>query len=94
MELKLHKSICFFDLETTGINISKDRIVEISILKVNPDQSKESKTWRVNPEIPIPKESSLIHGIYDEDIADAPTFKKIAPQILEMIKDSDISGYN
>ena len=85
MELKLHKSICFFDLETTGINISKDRIVEISILKVNPDQSKESKTWRVNPEIPIPKESSLIHGIYDEDIADAPTFKKIAPQILEIV---------
>ncbi|CVK15822.1 DNA polymerase-3 subunit epsilon [Apibacter mensalis] len=94
MDLKLHKSICFFDLETTGINISKDRIVEISIFKVNPDQSKESKTWRVNPEIPIPKESSLIHGIYDQDIVDAPTFKEIAPQILEMIKDSDLAGYN
>ncbi|WP_128330335.1 3'-5' exonuclease [Apibacter sp. HY039] len=94
MELKLHKSICFFDLETTGINVSKDRIVEISILKVNPNQSKESKTWKVNPQIPIPKESSLIHGIYDKDVENAPIFKEIAPQILEMIKDSDLAGYN
>ncbi len=94
MELRLHKSICFFDLETTGINVSKDRIVEVSILKVNPNQSKESKTWRVNPLIPIPKESSLIHGIYDKDVAEAPTFKEIAPQVLEMIKDSDLAGYN
>lgn len=94
MELKLHKPICFFDLETTGINISKDRIVEISILKVNPNQSQESKTWRINPQIPIPEASSLIHGIYDKDVANAPTFKEVAPQILEMIKDSDLAGYN
>lgn len=94
MELKLHKSICFFDLETTGINISKDRIVEISILKVNPNQSQESKTWRINPQMPIPEESSLIHGIYDKDVTNAPTFKEVAPQILEMIKDSDLAGYN
>ncbi|MDR1877574.1 MAG: ribonuclease H-like domain-containing protein [Flavobacteriaceae bacterium] len=94
MELKLHKPICFFDLETTGINVSKDRIVEISILKVNPNQSRESKTWRVNPQIPIPEESSLIHGIYDKDVADAPAFKEIASQVLEMIRDSDLAGYN
>jgi DNA polymerase-3 subunit epsilon len=94
MELKLHKPICFFDLETTGINVSKDRIVEISILKINPNQSQENKTWRVNPQIPIPIESSLIHGIYDKDIEDAAVFKEIAPQILEMIKDSDLAGYN
>lgn len=94
MELKLHKPICFFDLETTGINVSKDRIVEISILKIYPNQSQESKTWRINPQIPIPEESSLIHGIYDKDVINAPTFKEIAPQILGMIKDSDLAGYN
>lgn len=94
MELKLHKPICFFDLETTGINVSKDRIVEISILKISPNQSQESKTWRINPQIPIPEESSLIHGIYDKDVINAPTFKEIAPQILGMIKDSDLAGYN
>lgn len=94
MELKLHKPICFFDLETTGINVSKDRIVEISILKIYPNQSQESKTWRINPQIPIPEESSLIHGIYDKDVINAPTFKEIAPQILRMIKDSDLAGYN
>ncbi|MDR2123060.1 MAG: 3'-5' exonuclease [Flavobacteriaceae bacterium] len=94
MELKLHKPICFFDLETTGMSVSKDRIVEISILKINPDQSRESKTWLVNPQIPIPEESSLIHGIYDKDVAEAPAFKEIAPQVLNMIKDSDLAGYN
>lgn len=94
MELKLHKPICFFDLETTGINVSKDRIVEISILKIYPNQSQESKTWRINPQTPIPEESSLIHGIYDKDVINAPTFKEIAPQILGMIKDSDLAGYN
>ncbi|TWP29840.1 3'-5' exonuclease [Apibacter muscae] len=94
MNLKLHKPLCFFDLETTGVSISKDRIVEISILKVNPNHSEESKTWRINPQIPIPKACSLIHGIYDKDVADAPIFKDIAPHILEMIKDSDLAGYN
>lgn len=94
MELKLNKPICFFDLETTGINIGKDKIVEISILKVNPDHSRETKTWRVNPLMPIPPESSAIHGIYDEDVAEAPTFKDIAPKVIEMIKDSDLAGYN
>lgn len=94
MELKLSKPICFFDLETTGIDITKDRIVEISILKVYPNGNKESKTWLVNPTIPIPKESSDVHGITNERVANEPTFKELAKQIHNMIKDSDLAGYN
>lgn len=94
MNLKLHKPLCIFDLETTGLNISKDKIVEICILKVNPDASRESKTWLVNPEMPIPPHVSEVHGIYDKDVVDAPTFKEIAPQIMEMINGSDLGGFN
>lgn len=94
MELKLSKPICFFDLETTGIDITKDRIVEISILKVYPNGNKESKTWIVNPTIPIPKAASDVHGITDERVAGEPTFKELAKQIHNMIKDSDLAGYN
>ena len=94
MNLKLYKPFCVFDLETTGINVSKDRIVEICILKVNPDASRESKTWLVNPEMPIPKESTEVHGITDEKVKNAPTFKEIAPKILEMIAGSDLGGFN
>ena len=94
MNLKLYKPLCVFDLETTGTNVGKDRIVEICILKVNPDASRESKTWKVNPEMPIPKESSAIHGIYDEDVVNAPTFKDIASKILEMNSGSDLGGFN
>jgi DNA polymerase-3 subunit epsilon len=94
MELDLNKPLCFFDLETTGTNISKDRIVEIAILKVFPNQNKESITLRVNPEMPIPNEVSLIHGIYDKDVANEPTFREIAPKIFNFIKDSDLAGYN
>ncbi|MFA7616454.1 MAG: 3'-5' exonuclease [Weeksellaceae bacterium] len=92
--LKLHKPICFFDLETTGLNVGKDRIVEISVLKVFPNGNKESKTLRVNPEIPISREAQAVHGISNEDVANEPTFKAIAPQIWEMMKDSDLAGYN
>jgi len=94
MNLKLHKPLCIFDLETTGTNVGKDRIVEICILKVNPDASRESKTWLVNPEMPIPKETTAIHGISDEDVKDAPTFKEIAPKIMEMISGTDLGGFN
>jgi len=94
VELKLSKPICFFDLETTGIDITKDRIVEISILKVYPNDNKESKTWLVNPTIPIPKAASDVHGITDERVAGEPTFKELAKQIHNMIKDSDLAGYN
>lgn len=92
--LKLHKPLCFFDLETTGINVGKDRIVEISVLKVFPNGNKESKTLRVNPEMPISREATAVHGITNEDVAMESTFKEIAPQIWEMMKDSDIGGYN
>lgn len=94
MNIKLHKSLCVFDLETTGTNVSTDRIVEICILKVNPDASKETKTWLVNPGMPIPEAASLVHNIYDKDVMTAPSFKDIAPKVLEMIKDADLAGFN
>ncbi len=94
MELKLKRPLAFFDLETTGVNIATDRIVEISILKVNIDNTEEVYTRRVNPLMPIPVESSMFHGIYDEDIKDAPTFKDLAKEISDFIGDSDLAGYN
>lgn len=94
MNLKLHKPLCTFDLETTGTNVSKDRIVEICILKVNPDSSRESRTWLVNPEMYIPKESTAVHGITDDDVKNAPTFKEIAPKVMEMIAGCDLAGFN
>ena len=94
MELNLTRPICFFDLETTGTDVSRDRIVEISILKVWPNGNRESKTYLVNPTIPIPAASTAIHGISDERVAQAPTFKELAKQIHAMIKDSDLAGYN
>ncbi|SFZ93868.1 DNA polymerase-3 subunit epsilon [Flaviramulus basaltis] len=94
MQLNLTKPICFFDLETTGINISKDRIVEISILKVFPNGKEESKTWLVNPEMTIPNEVIEIHGITNEKVANEPTFKELAKEVNNMIKDSDLGGFN
>ena len=94
MELKLTKPIVFFDLETTGINIGKDRIVEISLLKIFPNGNKESKTWLVNPEIEIPKDVSAIHGITNEKVVTEPTFKELAETINTMISDSDLAGFN
>ncbi len=94
MQLNLTKPICFFDLETTGISITSDRIVEIAILKVHPNGKEERKTWLVNPGMPIPKEVTAIHGISDEDVADKPTFKALAKEIYNMIKDSDLGGFN
>lgn len=94
MELKLEKPIVFFDLETTGINIAKDRIVEISILKVFPNGNKESKTWLVNPQIEIPKEASDIHGITNEKVVTEPTFNELAQQVSKLIEGCDLAGYN
>ena len=94
MQLKLTKPICFFDLETTGINITKDRIVEISILKVFPNGTEESKTWLVNPEMHIPDEVVAIHGVSNERVANEPTFKELSRDIYKMIKDSDLAGFN
>lgn len=94
MELKLTKPICFFDLETTGTNVAKDRIVEIAILKVYPNGNKESKTWLVNPEMEIPAEVIAVHGISNEKVANEPTFKQLSKEIYNLIKDSDLAGFN
>ena len=94
MDLLLKCPICFFDLETTGVNISKDRIVEISILKVFPNGTEERKTWLVNPEMQIPEEVIAIHGITNEKVANEPIFKAIAKDVHAMIKGSDLGGFN
>ena len=92
--LKLKNPIVFFDLETTGVNVTQDRIVELSMVKTMPDGQVLSKTMRINPERPIPTESSLIHGIYDEDVKDAPIFKDIARELLQFLEGCDLAGYN
>jgi len=94
MLLTLSRAISFFDLETTGVKINHDRIVEISILRLQPNGNKTTKTWRVNPEMPIPEEVSKLHGIYDKDVANEPTFKMIAPEINQFMHDTDLAGYN
>jgi DNA polymerase-3 subunit epsilon len=94
MNLNLSKPICFFDLETTGTNVAKDRIVEISILKIFPNGNKEHKTWLVNPEMQIPDEVVAIHGITNEKVANEPTFKELSREVYNFIKDSDLAGYN
>lgn len=94
MKLQLRRPLVFFDLETTGVNISGDRIVEISLVKQYPNGNKESKTWRVNPEMHIPAGASDVHHIYDEDVRDCPTFRQLAPEVLAFIEDCDLAGYN
>jgi len=94
MKLNLKRPLAFFDIEATGTNIGADRIVELSIIKLYPDGSEEVKTWRVNPEMPIPLEASLIHGIYDEDLKNEPVFKVLANDVAEFIGDSDLAGFN
>ncbi|MBV8389806.1 MAG: 3'-5' exonuclease, partial [Mucilaginibacter sp.] len=94
MKLNLKRPLAFFDLEATGTNVGIDRIVEISVIKLNPEEEEDVKTWRINPGIPIPLETSLVHGIYDEDIKDEPAFSVVAAEIAEFIGDSDLAGYN
>ena len=94
MNLKLEKPIVFFDLETTGVSIATDRIVEIAILKVFPNGNKESKTWLVNPEIEIPQGATDVHGITNEKVVTEPTFKELAPAINKMIEGCDLAGFN
>ena len=88
------KVVVFFDLETTGINIGNDRIVEISMLKIFPNGNKESNTWLVNPEIEIPAETSAIHGITNERVVTEPTFKELAQTVYNLIDDADLAGFN
>jgi len=94
MDLNLTKPIVFFDIESTGLNPVTDRIIEISMLKIHPDGREEEKTFRVNPTVPIPDESTAVHGISDQDVQDKPTFKEISAQIHSFIKGSDLGGYN
>ena len=94
MELVLIRTMCFFDLEATGTSVTQDRIVEISILKVFPNGNRESKTWLVNPGMTMSAEVIAIHGISDEKVANEPGFKELAHRVLDMIKDSDLAGYN
>ncbi len=94
MNLNLSKAIVLFDLESTGLNTVTDRIVEISMLKVNPDGKEDELTMRINPGIPIPEESSKIHGIYQKDIEDKSSFKDASRQIMAFIKGCDLGGYN
>lgn len=94
MKLNLRNPICFFDLETTGVNITHDRIIEIAVIKVMPNGEVHRKTNLLNPGIPIPPESSVFHGIYDEDVKDKPTFKEVAKEYAKFIEGADLSGFS
>ena len=94
MELKLKRPIIFFDLETTGVDTSKDRIVEISLVKVMPDGEEIIKTRRLNPQMHIPAEATAIHGITDEDVKDCPTFAQVAKSLEQFIQGCDFGGFN
>ncbi|MFY0652534.1 MAG: 3'-5' exonuclease [Cyclobacteriaceae bacterium] len=94
MQLNLRNPLVFFDLETTGINTTKDRIVELSFVKVSINNEASIKTLKINPTVPIPLESSLIHGIYDKDVADEPTFKSIAKSLVAFLEGCDLAGFN
>lgn len=92
--LKLERPIVFFDLETTGLDVVSDRIVQIAMLKVCPDDSEESWKTLVNPECHIPESSTEIHGITDEDVKEVPTFKEIGKRVAAFIENCDLAGYN
>lgn len=94
MELNLNKPLAFFDLESTGLNVAKDRIVEISIVKVNPNKTTESKTWLLNPDYPISKEAASVHGYTNESVANQPTFKQVSHEIAAFLNNCDLAGYN
>ena len=103
MKLQLTRPLVFFDLETTGLNIASDRIVELSYYKVFPNGTSEGKTFRIKPvqmmlgqevQLHISEEASAVHGIYDEDLVNCPTFKEIAPELVRVLEDADLAGYN
>ena len=94
MELKLTKPVIFFDLETTGTNITHDRIVEISLIKIMPNGEEFERTRRINPEMPIPAEATAVHHITDADVADAPKFGQIAKDLAKIFEGCDIAGFN
>lgn len=94
MDIKLSRPLAFIDLETTGVNIATDRIIEVYILKVFPDGTNTTKHRFINPGVPIPKESSNIHGITDEQVKDAPSFKEVANELKQFIDNADLAGFN
>lgn len=102
MKLTLHRPLIIFDLETTGTSIGSDRIVEIALVKLNPDGSIHTKPEKpgsenrfiINPEMPIPLEASMVHGIYDKDVADKPTFAQVADKLYKFMHDCDLGGFN
>lgn len=94
MYLKLRNPLVFFDLETTGINVAQDRIIDAAFVKVLPGGEREKYTIRVNPQIPIPPESSAVHGIYDDDVKDKPPFKAVAKNLATWLKGCDLAGFN
>jgi DNA polymerase III subunit epsilon len=94
LNLNLKRPIAFIDLETTGINVSTDRIVEFSVLKISPNGKEEWMSTRINPEMPIPPKSTAIHGIKDEDVAKSPTFKEVAKNLTTYLEGCDLAGYN
>ena len=94
MELNLNRPLVFMDLETTGIRVATDRIVELCLLRVNPDGSTKIKTLRINPGIPIPAEATEIHHITDDDVKDCPAFARVARDLSEFMENCDIAGYN
>ena len=94
MSLELNSPLAFFDLETTGIDPLRDKIVEIALVRVDPGGGREAKSFRINPERPIPAEATAVHGIRDEDVSDAPAFRQVAPALLDLLKDADLAGFN
>ena len=94
IDLKLERPLAVFDIESTGTNRKFDRIIDLAIVKLLPDGTSESHTFRVNPGMPIPAESTAIHGITNEDVKDSPTFKQIAANVAETLQDCDLAGYN
>jgi DNA polymerase III subunit epsilon len=94
MKVHLKNPLVFLDLETTGINVASDRIVEIALLKVNPDGSEEVKVIRINPQMPIPEKATSIHGIRDEDVKTAPVFKEVARNLSKFLEGCDLAGFN
>lgn len=94
MQLKLKRPIVFFDLETTGVDTSRDRIVELSLVKIMPDGERIIKTRRLNPEMPIPPEATAVHHITDEDVKDCPTFRQVAKSLAQFLEGCDFGGFN
>lgn len=94
MKLNIKNPLLFFDIESTGLNVSKDRIVEISMVKVMPNGDREIKTRRINPTIPISPEATAVHGITDDDVKDEPTFAQVAKSMAAWMEGCDIAGYN